>query len=454
VACQSVTKRSFMNHRRYTFWLITAIGFIVLSCGGLFTCESPIEKERRELRESFESPEALIYRGLKISLRAIPTEAFSDTAMNEEKLNELVKERPSGFRAEKIYYLTLHTLGGQVNPVPTTTREVVLYVETAKEIYELRHELRKINEDDYPTVLENVFLKGISAKNATELAWYNSAYEHLILAALWTGSRVAPRPFGVYELSMVEPSQIKEPEIKLMAHLLRGAYFFGQDWPYMSEEEFSSYLEVLEREKESLIPYYRSQKALSSKSQDVDTIFAMLHAPGVLLRGIDRLKIEKTDDAVEDFDAFLKDAEKTGMANELVWFVGVYVSLKKDRTEDAIKYLDKLDGSPLFNDDEKKIIHETKGYLTDREPDKALTEISDKIFLARIMISYVHTILSQVDWHTEIQKSESGKKLLGIGGGIQSEYVGIQKAMSVDQIIALGQEAKQSVWDWFKSLIE
>ena len=53
--------------------IAAVILLFVVACG-FTSCETPIERERRELRELTESPETVLYRGLKIALRSAPVE--------------------------------------------------------------------------------------------------------------------------------------------------------------------------------------------------------------------------------------------------------------------------------------------------------------------------------------------------------------------------------------------
>ncbi len=213
------------------------IGLMISSCCGLFTCEEPIEWERRELKESFESPENLIYRGLKIGIRSIPTAALKDTALTEEKLKAMMSKDQKQMRAYRVTYLTWTILKKVTAPDTTVSalKQIMLYAGIVKELYDLRSELRKINEDEFPTILEQIFMMGEYPNPQLLLSWYNSGYEHLILAASWMGTGFVPQPFIAYELSMVDPARLPEPELKLAAHMIRGVVFFKEKWPYMAE---------------------------------------------------------------------------------------------------------------------------------------------------------------------------------------------------------------------------
>ncbi len=420
----------------------------VLAVAVVSACESPIEKERRELRESLESPETLIYRGLKVALRGMPSAALADTNMTEERFDEIMKSSRPEFHATRVYFLTLRLLNDvSYRRVPVSVEDVVLYARAAKELYELKNELRKIDEDRYPTVLEVILTANGSNPVKSGLSWYNGDYEHLFLCALWTGSRVAPRSFRTYELSEIEPAGLSDPSLQLLAYLLRGATFVSEHWPYMAEEEFTRYLETLERRRDEL----EGMKTFGSAAHaSGDTLYAWYHAPGVLLRGLTRRQIGKEEEAVEDFEAFLIDARLLGIENEGVWLIGTYVSLKKDRPEEAVAYLEKLAVSPMFDEDEKQLLRQAIGYLKERDSERALTSISDKVFVARMMIGYLKTILKETGWFEQLEKSESGQNLMRTAEGVQHNHHALLQAADPTQ---WGGELKERATSWWKELI-
>jgi hypothetical protein len=436
-------------HNRAGFPRTLRVLAAVLAVAVMSGCESPIEKERRELRESLEEPETLIYRGLKVALRGMPSAALVDTAMTEERFDEIMKSTYPEFQATKVYFLTLRLLNDiSYRRVPASVEDIVLYARAARELYELRSELRRIDEDRYPTVLEVILTANGSNPVKSGLPWYNGDYEHLFLCALWTGSRVAPRSFRTYELSEIEPGGLSDPSLQLLAYLVRGVAFSSEHWPYMAEEEFTRYLETLERRRDELAGMKTFGSAAHASG---DTLYAWYHAPGVLLRGLTRRQIEKEDAAVEDFEAFLIDARLLGIDNEGVWLIGTYVSLKKDRPEEAAAYLEKLAGSPMFDEEEKELIREAIEYLKERDSEQALTRISDKVFIGRMMVSYLKIVLKETGWYDRLEKSESGQNLVQAAEGVQKTYRSLVQAADPTQ---WGGELRERATSWWKKLFQ
>ncbi len=86
-----------------------------------------------------------------------------------------------------------------------------------------------------------------------------------------------------------------------------------------------------------------------------EALYAQIHAPGVLLRGLDRLTIDKEEAGDDDLDSFIGDAKKmnlsTGsrqvMDNEPVWLIGAYVKIRREKTDEAVVYIENFRPAPI-----------------------------------------------------------------------------------------------------------
>ncbi|GEM_PF-1709627 len=445
----SLSPRAFFVLKMVLLSLITG------SCCGLFTCEDPLERERRELRESLESPEALIYRGLKIGLRSIPMEALQNPSVDEAQLYELMAKQKKSTQAKKVTYLTLNIIRNVTNPdTASLLKNIGLYLQVAKELYELRSELRAINEDDFPTILQNLMSVDSRTRGALELSWYQSSHEHMILAVVWIASKVAPRSFYTHEISMMDPEKIDDPMLKLGAYMLRGAAFFKEKWPHMAELEFTGYLNTLEKHQADFVQNSQAKFLAIADSSDERQLYAQLHAPGVLMRGLDRLKIEKEEEGLDDLEAFLRDAEILGMDNEPVWLIGTYVTLKREKTEQAVGYLEKLQKSPIFDSEEQALVQEAIDYLKKRDPDKAWTKVSDKVLMAKIIFSVIKSTFSKMKWYETVENSQAGRRLYHTQNELHKQYDEVMKAFSGDELMRMGEAGKSKALRLVDSLIK
>lgn len=412
-------------------WLVLGVALFATACG-FFSCESPIERERRELQEASESTEAVIYRGLKVTLRSAPLDETATTDASSTKIRQLTASVFSRLAA-----------GGE-EAEASTKFSAEDYVLLAKELYELRDELRTADEDDYPTLLHRIVLaSGDDPANAPIFAWYDSAWEHLVLAMLWTGSQKAPPGFVIYELSELDPAGISVDGVRIAARLIRGGAFYQYHWPYMADEELTAYLADLEASRAGIVAFTRQFDAAPAGASD-EVIHAQWHAPGVLLRGIVRFQKKEDDAALDDLDAFLDDAETLGIDEEGVWLVGAYVGIRREDSERALTNLRKLEGSPLLDDDARKLVRESIAAIEERDPDAAFNRVSDKVLVAKIVGGYLLRVLAKVDWREQLEKSESGRALLRTDEALRIEVERTQKALSPEQLKGLSETAAQS----------
>lgn len=413
--------------------VVSLVALLLTGCG-IFTCESPIERERRELREAGETTEAVLYRGLKVTLRSAPLEPGAATDPSSTKIRQLT--------ARIFQRLMTKDGAGQPGTEPTAAD----YVALAKEFYELRAELRTTNEDDYPTLLHQIVTASGADPAAVEpLRWYSSAWEHLVLALLWTsGSSVAPPGFVIYEIGQLEPSGIEDHGVRMGARLIRAGAFYRYHWVYLTEEEITAYLSDLKDHRSEVISFTRTFGGPDVPADD-DVVCAQWHAPGVLLRGVARMEIEDQEDAsLDDLDAFLVDAQTLGLDDEGVWLIGAYVGIRREDPERALTNLRKLESSPLLDDDARTLVKDTIAALEERDPESALNRVADKVLMAKIVGSYLLRVLAKVHWREELQATESGRALLKIDSEVRAEVDRIKGALSTDQLEGLSDKTVES----------
>lgn len=405
----------------------------VMAACGFFSCETPIERERRELQELTESVETVLYRGLKVTLRSAPVDpavAVDPSAGEIRRLTAAVFAR-------------MLRPGGAQDDQPTLAPQD--YVALARDFYELRGELRETDEDDYPTVLQQCLTAGGDPRSANALLpWYGPDWEHLVFATLWAGSQAAPRPFVLYELSQLEPANIDVVGVRLLSRLLRAGTFFQYHWPNLADEALTGYLDDLEGHGDELRAFV---EMMVPGANDPTMVHAQWHLPAVLLRGLVRLDLEREDEALVDLEAGLADAQTLGLEDEGVWLIGAYVGIRREDPERALKNLRALEHSDMLGDDERQLVRDTIAALEDRDPDAALRKVTDKLLVARIVGGYLLRTMTTIDWHHELARTESGRALLGFTDVVDDEVAAVKGAASVEQLTALGDQAAASAKD-------
>jgi tetratricopeptide (TPR) repeat protein len=262
----------------------------------------------------------------------------------------------------------------------------------------------------------------------------------------------------VYEAAAADPEKISEPLLKLGAEMVRAVVFLDQKWYYLSEDECTHYLENLDKAGPSIGSEFSYPIFPEATLNTPEAKFHQLRAAGLLMRGLCRQQSDREEEALEDYEDFLEDMGQGGVSNESVWLIGTYVSLKREKNEEALKYIAQLEQSDILGDKEKKMLSEAKGYIASREPDKALNSISDKLFMAKITYHYASALLEKTDGYKQLQQSETGKVFLQLPGQINSGYElmtsPVKSIIDIDSLGAgidsLGSKAKNMVKDLFK----
>lgn len=122
------------------------------SCSAL-SCETPLEREERELGEAGESVEAVVYRGIKVSLRSAPlptaeAEDMNDAGARLHKRARAPAASPSksalgsSAAAAKVREQTQRLFGAMAKSGESDTQELTAadYIELAAAFYSLRHD--------------------------------------------------------------------------------------------------------------------------------------------------------------------------------------------------------------------------------------------------------------------------------------------------------------------------
>ncbi len=408
--------------------VVVALALLVTACGW-FSCESPIERERRALREATESSEAVLYRGLKIALRSAPLDGDAASDPSATQIRRLTAS---------IFTRVLHDPGTEAAPATP-----IDHVALAKEFYALRDELRSAHEDDYPTLLQQLLVAGGDRRSATALLpWYSPSWEHLILAVSWTGSG-APPSFALHELAALDPATLDDAGVRVGARVLRGAAFYQYHWPHLAEQELGAALDDIDASKAELVGFTRTMGGAPAGAGD-EAIVAQWHGPTVLLRGLVRRDTGDDDGSLDDLDAGLADAHTLGVEDDAVWLVEAYVGLRRGDPDRALVNLRKLQASPSLDANTRALVDDAVAALESRDPDSALDVVTDKVLVAKVVGSHAARMLGTIDWRAQLEANAAGRALLGLHDVVDDEVGKVAGALSAEQLESLGQQAAES----------
>lgn len=244
-----------------------------------------------------------------------------------------------------------------------------------------------------------------------------------------------------------------------MASLLY-IYFFQIDQP----SEFSQNINWLKAHPDIDLPYTRSM--LKWSHLDNAKTHTGFDALNHLFRGVDRLMMKRKIDeqrALEDFQAFLNDAQEIGLDNEIVWSIEAYLYLKNEDRDKAIAAFKKLKTSKLLSQKEKKGIDESIEYIKNRKSGKVLNGFYDKYFLSKIATKYMLSVLAQVDWKKIMKENDvpHTDEMFETVDQFQDFLVKLQQYQNTEKLKEVGTEVGQDLkkkgkglWDNAKDLLK
>ena len=372
--------------------LICAILFS--ACSNEKTDEVLLALDKLKLEENINYDKIIFYKFAKIAVRS---NAVLDTNMAEyQKFSSKTQN----------ILATMHQLDTNKKSI-SVVEALQLYSDYRK----VKNLVKDTDEDVFPGLIEGfnvlygapkIDLKTVDKK---EKVRYQNI-EHAILSMAVLTTRDLGQPFALYECSKTQPELLKDSEIKTLLEFVRGFLFFGNNLFYLSEDGLSRNIKWLDKNEKIPLPYTKAFFGWRNLSDEqTHTAF---HGMNYLFRGFDRMRMERKIDeerSLEDFDLFVKDMNKLGLQNELVWIVDAYLNLKRENPEKAIPALEKLITSPLFSDNEREAIQKTIDYVKERESDEALKGVYDKAFMAKLVSKYMISVLAKIDWEKVMQEN-------------------------------------------------
>ncbi|WP_316763348.1 hypothetical protein [Pedobacter aquatilis] len=375
--------------------LVLLICVILFSaCSKEKTDEVLLALDKQKLEENINYDKIIFYKFAKIAVRS---NAVLDTNMAEyQKFSSKTQN----------ILATMHQLDTNKKSI-SVVEALQLYSDYRK----VKNLVKDTDEDVFPGLIEGfnvlngapkIDLKTVDPK---EKVRYQNI-EHAILSMALLTTRDLGQPFALYECSKTQPELLKDSEIKTLLEFVRGFLFFGNNLFYLSEDGLSRNIKWLDKNEKIPLPYTKAFFGWRNLSDEqTHTAF---HGMNYLFRGFDRMRMERKIDeerSLEDFDLFVKDMNKLGLQNELVWIVDAYLNLKRENPEKAIPALEKLITSPLFSDNEREAIQKTIDYVKERESDAALKGVYDKAFMAKLVSKYMISVLAKIDWEKVMQEN-------------------------------------------------
>lgn len=368
--------------------------FVLCGCSNSETDAELLEIDRQKLKENLDYDKITFYKFAKIAIRS---SAVQDTTRKEyQQFSENLKNILNA----------LHKVDTKSSESISVMDAILIY----KDYQSVKSFVKKTDEDIFPTLVE-----GINAMNNNgvklELLTGNEKteaqnIEHAILSTIVLATRSFGQPFALYECSKTQPEKLPDHETKTLLEFVRGFLFFSNNLYYLSEDGLSRNINWLDKNENIPLPYTKAFFGWRNLSDEqTHTAF---HSMNYLFRGFDRLMMERKigeERALDDFEKFIVDTKKLGLETELTLAVESYLYLKREDKEKAVVALAKLNKSTLLSNSEHDALEKTIAYVNNREADKALNGVYDKVFLSKIATKYVLSILAKIDWEMVLKEN-------------------------------------------------
>lgn len=424
--------------------LIISLIVLTTSGFGFLSPKSSLESDLEDQQDTLDSIFVAYWKGGKISLRSLPLNEDTEVINFEAISDQQAKDLGLGPHLKRLFdnkpmFDEKKSKSEDLNS-ETSELSITHIYEFSKELYKMKDKTQHLDEDDYPTFLE-VIAHGKRVTSGETLnypkPWTNSL-DHWAFA-LMMEARTIFNSWKTYELEKVDINELVTTDFKSMASLHKGIDSLRNGWFFLADQSFTRSITELNKDGFSLA----SSTEILVNEQLIDGFTAqqqtklVLRATSYLMRGWAREQSEDevlSKQASDDVELALKDFNQLGIDNELVWSAESYLYIKKEDTERALISLNKLSNSEMLSAHEKELIEDTKTHLKNREPDKAMNFLTDKIFMYRLGFSYAYAYAEQVEWVAILSKTEEGRDILNKFNRLESAIKTAKEYLSLEEV--------------------
>ncbi len=399
--------------------IISALALVILnSCS---KAEDPLEKEKKLIDAYIAENNILVpYKGVKIALRTDYSNPSAVSKQVGEETTETLKQ-VSGFL---------------LNSQDSKQISLMDAYNAYKGFNNLKENVSKIEEDELPTILNkleqiekatgsNTSIAS-SAVTAT-LGEYNSNTEHFLLSAVWFVVPSAPRDFYIYETTKIDPSKINKPDVQMLSYLIKAFACQEKEWYYTSEYNTTGYINYLTNNKKAIIAAtsYLDSTNTGDGEQRINEFLSV----GYALRGYSKLKSDRKDEAVKDFDLCVQEIEKSGVSNNSVDLLACSICIYNDEFDKANSFVSKIEKRGNLSKDEQASLSELKGFIKNKDGEK-FSKFFDSISLTKIAYHYFEGASS----HTQIMDNQNTKTIVELPKKVNSLLTEPQNLLNTDSI--------------------
>jgi hypothetical protein len=405
----------------------------IVSCTKDLNDEDYINKERLNLGELLKEEKVIFYKGIKILSRI----NLANRSTKEVKFESSFPPEKAG----NMLKIAQRVAGNKEQQEESIIGDAKDYYLAYKEYNELKDRIVNLDEDELPTFME-LYLNAPNTYDSPEeellLKYYGHSVEHLMFAlALYTPQKL-PKSLVLYEMSKIHMDLFGTTDIRTVTQAINGMCLMEYEMPYLADIEFTDNLNIVDDSNFIVLvvsPVVPPNKVTTLTKKE--RVKLELHAINLVGRGLARTSMDRKDKkelAMQDFEAFLADAEKLGWDNELTWVTTAYLCLLKGDNENAIIALKKLNNSSFSSPETKEVIDETITYLEAKENVKAFSSFSDKAFIAKLSFNVIVHGMERAGLFDKFLNNDGGKEIVLYKQRLENESTSLMQVFQLDNL--------------------
>jgi len=195
----------------------------------------------------------------------------------------------------------------------------------------------------------------------------------------------------------------------LLAGLLRAVICAENKWFYTAEKDLNEYIDYASLHKNEVIAATAYLDSIPGTNPEQR--FYELRSLGYVMRGYVKEKSDREDEAEEDYKKFTDDFEKADVRNKELSFFAAYTCIKNGDNERAERFLQRMEKSPGYGEDDKKTVAELRSFLKEKDGDK-FNKYMDSFSLYKIVFSYLYGTARNSEMAKSLMKNERTRTLV------------------------------------------
>ena len=393
-----------------------SVSLFILSCSVESTKEI-VKEERNYLQIEKDSLESHInssslnsYKSIKNLARTFSGEISESKIISNDTYQLIAKYASKILKGEDL------SIGESLNDAP--------------KLLSLKSDFNKVqsiysntNEDE-----QEPLMVGISYLTGYEMPdnW-TADHEHFILSLLLRQTSY-DIDMMLYETSRINPSNMKQDEIALLASLYKGVVLMENGYEHIAEQEFNASLKAIENEGFIYTGLLDYTVASASENEGLNKKNQLLTLTKIL-RATARTSMEsdaKRKAGIEDMGALLAEFSSSGEINELNILAEALLMSTKGNNEDGISKLQKLSAENILSFSEQLKLNSKIEDLRNNSVHTHSVIQKSLIggFVAKKLFEYIQT----TDYYKNLKLNEAGNSFLNLFDNIE-KYKGYYESI-------------------------